>query len=46
MMKINDRAIPKTAEGKNLKKVLVKVHILFMKVEDLFLMLSEKRYFQ
>ena len=30
----NDRSRPKTAEGKNKKEILIKVHMLFRKVEN------------
>ena len=32
--KYNDRSSPGTAEGKNKKEILIKVHMIFMKVEN------------
>ena len=46
LVEFNNKSRPRRIGGKDKKDKLMKVHMLFMKVENLFLTLSEVEYFQ
>ena len=46
LVELNNRSKPKTAEGRNKKKILMKVYMLFIKTKNSFLMLSKVEYSQ
>ena len=46
IVNFNNKSRPRTIEGNDKKKIVMKVHTLFMKVENYFLMLPKVEYFQ
>ena len=46
LVEFNNKSRPRRIGGKDKKDKLMKVHMLFMKVENLFLTLLEVEYFQ
>ena len=42
----NNKSRPRTIEGNDKKKIIMKVHTLFVKIENYFLMLPKVEYFQ
>ena len=46
VLDINNRPRPNKEESKSKEKILMKVYMLFMKVQNLSLMLSKVEYFQ